>query len=387
MKFLIISYFFPPNAVGAATVMYNLCKHLPHESYSVITTQSELSIGLGVYDREYVLDCNAVRLPVYRRTRFDDFKFSLLTVFKGLSLNKKERFNCFLAVYPNIHNLLGAYVLHKLTRKPFVVYMHDLFSENLFSLSKLRRKFWGSIERKILEAASKILVMNENFRDHYSKKGISNVTILPPSIDLSKSNCDTISSKARFPRKNSRIVFTGSVHPPQENAVLAFLKATETMSDVKVLFATPSKKEYLKAVFVGFLSKKECIELQKSADVLFLPLYSNSPISGELKCAFPCKLLEYLAAGKPILAVVPKGSFVESFVKKHEVGIAVIELSIEKIAEAIEKIKDKENWKRYSRNALKTVSMFDAKKQSKRLFSILEDMISRDQSLKNSTNN
>ncbi len=378
MKFLIISYFFPPNAVGAATVMYNLCKHLPYESYSVITTKSELSIGLGVYDREYVLDCNAIRLPVYRRTRFDDLKFFLLTIFKGLSLNKKERFNCLLAVYPTIYNLLGAYVLHKLTKKAFVVYMHDLFSENLFSLSKIRRKFWESIERQIFEAASKILVMNENYKDHYSKNGINNVTILPPSIDLSESNYDTISLKTRFPRKNLRIVFTGSIRPPQENAVLAFLKTIKTISGIEVLFAAPSKREYLKDDFVGFLSKEKCIELQKSADVLFLPLSSNYPIPEELTCAFPCKLLEYLAAGKPILAVVTKGSFVESFIKKYEVGIVVTELSIEKITEAIEKFKDKEERKRYGRNALKTVSLFDAKKQSKRLFSILENTVSHD---------
>jgi len=75
--------------------------------------------------------------------------------------------------------------------------------------------------------------------------------------------------------------------------------------------------------------------------------------------------------------VVPEGSFVESFIREHEVGIAISELSIEKIIEAIEELKDEEKRRRYGGNALETAEFFDAKTQSKRLLSILKSIIAR----------
>lgn len=84
----------------------------------------------------FTLDCDTIRLQVHKLTRQDYITFIVLTIFNGLRLSKKQNFDCLLAVYPNIYNLLGAYVLHKLTKKPFVIYMHDLFSENLLSLSR-----------------------------------------------------------------------------------------------------------------------------------------------------------------------------------------------------------------------------------------------------------
>jgi len=181
-----------------------------------------------------------------------------------------------------------------------------------------------------------------------------------------------------------KIVFTGSVYTAHEDAVVALLEAAKMLEGIQVLFATPRNKgltnhaEYLlKEVNIGFLPKKKCMELQRTADVLFLPLSANSPYPEEVEVAFPCKLLEYLAAGRPVLAVVPEGSFVESFIREHDVGIAVTGVSTEKITEAIEELKDEEKRKRYGRNALKVVKFFDAKKQSKHLLSIFESIVSR----------
>jgi len=382
MKVVIISYFFPPCATGAATVMYNLCKYLPKTSFDVITTERELAIYLGTYDREYKLDCRTIRLPVSTSTMFARFKFFVLAVFAGFSLIKKGRIDCVFAVYPYFTDLVAGYVLHRLTGKPFVIYMHDLYSE----VRKNARayKAWLFLERRILSSASTVLVMNEKYVKHYLKRGIDNLTIFPPSINLSETEyCESSVTSKDENEGKLKIVFTGSVYKAHEDAVLAFLEAVKTVEGVQVLFATPNKgltnnlKYLLKEVNIGFLPKKKCIKLQRSADVLFLPLSSNSPYPEEVEVAFPCKLLEYLAAGKPVLAVVPEGSFVESFIREHEVGIAISELSIEKIIEAIEELKDEEKRRRYGGNALETAEFFDAKTQSKRLLSILKSIIAR----------
>jgi len=383
MKVLIISFVFPPCATGAATVMYNLCKYLPKRCYNVITARKEFCIRWGIYDKDYELNCNTIRLPVHTSALPDLLIFFLLTIFKGLSINKKERIDCILAVHPYFYDLLGAYILHKLIKKPFVIYMHDLFSE--VKKGALTYRIWIFLERKVFSSASRIFVMNEEYREHYFKRGIRNITIFPPSIDFRYNiNHGTVSLPSYIPEGKLKIVYTGSVYGPQESAVLTFLQASKKVGEVHVLFATPSGKgylkdslkEYLKDVNVGFLSKKECTELQKNADVLFLPLSPNFAYPEEVKCAFPCKLLEYLAVGKSILAVVPEGSFVESFVKKYEVGLTVNELSVEKIVSAINELKDEMKRNRFSQNALRTAGLFDAKIWTKRLCSLLNDIVS-----------
>jgi glycosyltransferase involved in cell wall biosynthesis len=55
----------------------------------------------------------------------------------------------------------------------------------------------------------------------------------------------------------------------------------------------------------GYLSHSESVALQRSADLLFLPLHGLPP--GERARIVPGKTYEYLAAKKPILAAVPEG--------------------------------------------------------------------------------
>lgn len=376
MKVLIISYIFPPCSTAAGTVMYNLCKYLPKEYYYVITVDTELCVRKGTYDKEYLLNCSTVTLPVRGFGKCDRFKFFLLTVLEGLLLNKKERISCLFAVFPFFCDLMAAYVLHKLIRKPLVIHMHDLFSEKTRNAHLYR--LWVFLERRIFSAASKILVTNEKFRDHYLKRGIRNVVVFPSPIDLSETNFNRVSQKMHTLQGKFKIVFTGSVNIFNEDAVLAFLETIKRVSNMDVIFATAAKKDYLKEVSIGFLSKKQCVKLQRNADVLFLPLSFKSQFAEEINSAFPCKVLEYLAAAKPILAVVPKESFMADFIKKHEVGIVVTEASPEKIRAAIEEFRDAPKGKRqkFSHNAMEAVKLFDAKILSGRLCYLLDSVIS-----------
>jgi glycosyltransferase involved in cell wall biosynthesis len=379
VKFLILSYVFPPHTIGAATVMHNLCKSIPINNYLVITTSEELSLRRGVYDKEYALNCKTIRLPVCTTRLLDQFIFFWLAVFRGVLLNRKERISSILAVHPFYFDLLAGYVLHRLLSKPLVIYMHDLFSET--NRSALLYKIWFLSEKIILSSASRVLVMNEKYIEHYSKRGIQNTAILPPSIDLEEySAYGSRSPRLERNSKKLQIIYTGSISQPQREAVLTFLKAAAKLDDVEVHIASPSGMDsmkehvykYVREMNVGSLPKKECIALQKSADVLFLPLSKDSIHPEEIKVAFPCKLLEYLAAGKPILALVPRGSFVESFVNKYEVGVVVNDLSVDKTVVAINLLKNAELRDTLSQNALRTVKLFDSRRLCKQFLDVID---------------
>lgn len=376
MRVLIISYFFPPGTDGAATLMYNLCKHLPKQFYRVITAREDLGIyvwdNLGAFDPDYVLDCNAARIPV-RTNRFHDrIKFLFFSILSGLFSNSKRQYDSILAVYPDEFDLLSAYILHKLTGKPLIVYMHDLYSE-VRKEARLHR-ILESFESRVFSSASVVLVTNEKFRDYYLKRGVKNAVVLHSCIDLDKEESAFISGNQESTGKHLKIVFTGTVYGSNRDAVDAFLRASKKTDDVEVVFATPQKNTYFD-VSIGFLPKKRCFELQRSADVLFLPLSFTHPSPEEMRVAFPCKVLEYLAAGKPILGVVPKGSYAEQLIEKFDLGIVVTEPSEDKIAEAIDRFKDKKTREHYSKNASNIVKLFDAKIQAKRLCYVVDAIV------------
>lgn len=376
MKVLIVSRYFPPSTGGAPTLMYNLCKYLPKDSFTVITTSAEMD----KCDREYVLDCHAIRLPGHSGRRFDSLKFFLLAIVRGLSVSRIERTDCFLAVYPSEFDLYAAYVLRKLTRKPLLLYMHDLFSENV-PRAKLRSllKF---VENRVFSSASAIIVTNEKFKDHYTRRGIRNVVVFHSCVDLSVYGRAEMQNIAPS-HQNLRIVFTGKIRETNEDAILFFSNAVKERTDLDIVFATSSQAPYLDKFSIGFVSKKQCPELQKSADVLLLPLAFKTSFREEINIAFPCKMLEYLAVGRPILAIAPKDSFVANFVERNSVGIALTSLSEEKIAAAIDRLKDEQTRKNFSENALKIVKSFDAKTQADRLLSIIRLVVRKTSSSEN----
>jgi len=356
--------------------MHNLCKYLPRNDYYVITVREDFALNRGSYDKDFILDCNTIRLPVSTDNLRDRVMFLLFTIFKGFFLNIKIDVKCILAVYPAEFDLYAAYFLSLFTGKPLIIYMHDLYSEvrregRLFRILKF-------VETTIFSSASVILVTNEKFKEHYSKRGINNVKVFHSCVDLNMNNAQPLSQSNRDAEQRLKIVFTGSVYQYNEDAITCFLKATKKISNIELIFSTPSKKDYLKEVSIGFLPKKECFKLQRDADICFLPLSFNYSIPEEIRIAFPTKLLEYLSATKPILAIVPEGSFMEEFIIKYGVGIVINELSEQKIIEAIEYLKNDEKRKKFSNNSLKTVKRFDARIQARKFQCLMRSVVLND---------
>jgi glycosyltransferase involved in cell wall biosynthesis len=373
MLTLIITYFYPPCTDGAATLNHNLFKYFPKGLYKVITASQELGLhcwnGLGAYDKEFVLESDIVRLPVKTTKNHDRILFFLLAVIHGLVISKKEKTNSFLAVFPNELDLFVTYLLHILTRKPYIVHMHDLYSE----MRKKTRLYsvYKSLETRILSTAKAVLVTNEQFREHYVERGFTNTFLLHSCVDLQDYK-PAVSSNFFAPEDQSlKIVFTGSIYPANEKALLCLTNAAKKMSNVRVVISTPKTTDLFRSESIGFLAKRECRQLQQNADVLFLPLSPNYLSKEEIQCAFPIKSLEYLAAGKPILAIVPEGCFMASFVKNHNAGIVVTELVEDKIIMAIHKLEDKNIRKTLGANSLKASFEYDAKVQSKKLLELL----------------
>ncbi len=79
-------------------------------------------------------------------------------------------------------------------------------------------------------------------------------------------------------------------------------------------------------------------EIQKSADILFVPLSFKTKYPLLIKTSSPGKTYEYLISGRPILIHAPRGSYITEYAKKHNFALVVDEENIEKLKEAIREL-------------------------------------------------
>jgi glycosyltransferase involved in cell wall biosynthesis len=91
-------------------------------------------------------------------------------------------------------------------------------------------------------------------------------------------------------------------------------------------------------MFHAHLPPDSIAEVQRRADVLFLPLAFESPIEEVLRTSAPGKMGDYLATGRPILVHARPDSFLSRYFREHECGVVVDINSPSAVAGALERI-------------------------------------------------
>ena len=208
-------------------------------------------------------------------------------------------------------NLLAAYIYSKLLKVPFFVYVPDLPS---FMDMGMRRHFLIKIFKKIdafiinflVLGASGLFVISEHMvKDNLSWRrkpymvleGISS----SPLLGIDKGH------DAVFAAVDKKIIFyAGGVNKSYGivELVEGFLKAGLDhelwicgRGDLEA-YLTEIANKYSTVKYLGFVSPAEVARIQAASSCLIL---SRSPDEKYTRYSFPSKLLEYMAAGIPVL--------------------------------------------------------------------------------------
>lgn len=401
-RILIISYYFPPlGSIGHRRPL-KFAKYLPYYGWEsfVLTVKKgvdkivemslikEIPEGVSVY-RTPSLEPFRYRNPLYEKIE-PEKKESLIrsprmyifyilkgiriilskfmipderigwlpfAVISGLKIIKSKKIDLIFVTSPPSTSLLIGYLLNKLTKTPLIIDYRDPWTFNPFFAytSRFRERLENRLEYKVIKNASKGIVisrqMEEVFKNNYLEF-CHKFTTITNGFDEE----DFISCKPeRFDKFT--IVYSGTFYG--KRTPLYFLKALKKLNEENEEFRENSQflffgdidKDIERLLLeqglmdlinssIGYLPYKENIKYIMGADVLVLIIGAKS------KLTVTGKVFDYIAARRPILALVPDGAASE-IIKETGTGVVVppedVDAIKSKILEIYEKYKrDKE---------------------------------------------
>ncbi len=369
MKIVILSeYFHPDNSGGTPTDLSDLSRALrlryPEILIDVITSKNLYRPAGGVgplprYERWAGLDIKRLRVPKSNRPsllmRF--FFGGVFTVAALTELLQRKRYDLVFIVTNPPALGLAAWFYFKITGTRYLYLVHDLYPNIAIALGKLRAealpvRVFKAVQRRWLHDAGQVVVLGRCMKRRLVEAyGLdqARVTVIPSWGVVSTSGPVPATTEFR-----SRLAFTGTVALYAGNfseyaKIDLFLKAAGLLR----------ARNDLLFVLVGDGTRRAAIEqeitVSQLSNVRLLPKVPREMMAQVLAgcdvalisldqrmlgLGVPSKLYTILAAGCPILAVVPAESEVALVVEEEKCGINVTDGSPAKIAAELEAMAD-----------------------------------------------
>jgi colanic acid biosynthesis glycosyl transferase WcaI len=245
------------------------------------------------------------------------------------------------AVLSNIP-LLSMFILTmslRLRRVPYVFWHQDIYSEAIRVIARARFGLlgrligWvaGRVERHVARGAAAIVPISDNFIDQLDAWGVPNskVHVVP--------NWAAIDEMPSRPRDNAWarahglvdapvVMYAGTLGLKHDPSVISTLAQSAPAGSHTVVVSEGKGREWLESkagevpglTLLDYQPYEQLPDMLASADVLLVVLESNAS-----RYSVPSKVLNYLCAGRPVLALLPPDNAVAHMVEAAEAGIVV----------------------------------------------------------------
>jgi glycosyltransferase involved in cell wall biosynthesis len=382
-KTLLVSSYAPPSMQGAPQNIYHLFKDFSPSSYCLLTSYyniDNISAKEGnwlegkyvfydnisfsgssknnpeiVKERRSRLILNQLKHLVKRNWFFGAlgglfiiFSQIFMIVRAGGKTLKKEKIEIMLGFSDYGPAIISTYLLHKITKKPYYIFLFDLYKNNFYPV--FPANFLAKIfEPKILKSAGKIIITNEETLNYYLTEygeGLKNKFIVIYNSTFPEPYLKLHSPYN--PQPLYIILYTGRIGWPQEKSLKNLIQAVEEINelDIQLKIYCPNPKGYLnkigitesKKIKISMAPPEKMPEIQTQADILFLPLSWHTKGQKIIDTATPGKLADYLISNRPILIHAPASSFVAQYAKQNNFALIGDEENIEKLKAAIKKL-------------------------------------------------
>lgn len=301
---------------------------------------------------------------------------------------KSKKIDVIYTTSPPVSAHMIGYLLKGRTKIPWVMDFRDLWFDHIVFGPKNKYRKWIErwLEKRFIKNADHIITVTDSMKENIllrHPKESSKITTISNGYDAEIFERATTSPYIN-PKKLT-ITYTGSLQNYQTPEY--FLKALKDLitkkgnlkNEIEIIFAGTMQDKYQKIFgypplseivhYVGFLSYQESVNLLCSSDISLLIIYEELGGASFLTG----KLFDYIAAKKPILALVPEG-IAADFIRSEKLGAVVQPKNVKEIKFTLEKFysmwkKNKHiNWN-VNEN---TLELFTRKNLTQKLRNILE---------------
>jgi glycosyltransferase involved in cell wall biosynthesis len=398
-KVLMIAYLFPPTITSGAFRAQKFAKFLPFYNWRpIIITKKIITPNMSNSDLERELDSKTKIMRILSPTTYFDnilrslhisprwfifpdeaIGWAVMATFYAIKLIKKEKIKVlYTTASPWSAHIIGL-ILKKIFKLYWIAEFRDLWTldPEFDPPSLLHRKLSKRIEYAILRYADKVLVVTEDMKEQIIKS--YNIPVEKCVVITNGYDIEDFRRVKSIESQKFEIAFTGSLYSKNFSEIMVkFLIALKEVitknkyssREIKFTIAGSYPDRITELVknleldeFVetkGAISYFESIQVMVNSNVLLLIL---PPYENGRNVALTQKLFNYLAAGKPILGLVPD-SPARDLIVESMAGIVVDPDNVNSIKNAIEylylkfrdgNLKVDQNWsilKKYDRKVL-----------------------------------
>ena len=338
-KIFLVSRSIPPGVSGSSVIIGNLARQFSRDEMLVMGAWFVNSPPVEWEANWPRLIYASINPPdgwrAMRLIRWGQFPWLLL---RGLFACLWNRCDIILGVYPDEVYLFAAYLVSLLTGKPLYLYFHNTYLEH-----PRNNIMAGWLQPRLFKHAQHMFVMSKAMQTLY-RKYYPDLVCTP----LVHTYNEPPPEAANLPSPAGvgiplRIALSGSVNASNDGAVGHMASAIKSLPDTELWIYSKTNPHYLSTVGVDgsqfhltTVSRDTLIaELQK-ADILFLPHgFSDRKSLEEIETIFPTRTIEYLIAGRPILAHMPERCFIADFLREHHCALVITDPDIEALKAGI----------------------------------------------------
>lgn len=269
-------------------------------------------------------------------------------------------------------------LLRRLGLVRMIVYDDFDYAPGYQQISKIRRRIVAHLEKMCLKKADLIVSVGDLLGGLREEQTGRKVTVIPNGVNLPL--FQSAQYKVLHP---PTLIYTGFVSgwAGLELIFNALQKVKKQFPNIRFLVLGHANLSYIEGLMnlrdemelrehVFYLGKKpyrEIVPYLKEGDIgmaVFRPVDLR-------KYAFSLKVIEYIAAGLPVITT--KGTQSEDVVRKHDCGIAV-DYSAEEVADALIQMLINKNWySQLSENAKKAAEKYNWEELMEKYFNIIEN--------------
>lgn len=361
MRIWMINHYAIPPTTAGGTRHYNFARQLQKRGHEVVIIAANYNHSshryMGSSQKEAELDTRYevpfvwLPVPAYKGNtlaRFWNMLVFMKAILKNKTLPDLPEPDLILGSSPHLFAALGAELLARRMKKPFILEIRDLWPESLVDLGRFTHKHplikgMKSIERYLYKRAQRVISLLPCADQYLIQEGVKaeNILWLPNSVDLS-----AIPAEALVPANNVKFTIMNAGAHGVANDLDTVLTAAKILQNqglsdqirICLVGEGPEKARLKKRAteegitmveFIDAVPKSQVYDILKQADA-FLMLLKNSPV---FRWGIsPNKLFDYLAMERPVIFAV---STPFNPIEKAQAGISVNPGEPEALATAI----------------------------------------------------